>query len=179
MAAGSLMKINLGAGAKHLPGFVNCDMTNNWCSKAPDVACDVFGRLPFPDACADEVHAYHVAEHTHRWLIEGVLAEWARVLKPGGLMVLELPCLDKILDIFNQAVERGIAPPTHLTMWGLFGDPKWKSEAMCHRWCYSIAEMSHLMTQAGLTVEAMEAKTHQPIRDMRLEGRKCGSILAG
>lgn len=177
--ADGLIKLNLGCGAKHLPGFVNCDMADNWCSKAPDVSCDVFARLPFPDAYADEVHAYHVAEHCYRWQIEGVLAEWARVLKPGGLMVLELPCLDKILDIFAQAMERGIAPPTHLTMWGLFGDPKWKNEAMCHRWCYSIAEMTHLMTQAGLTVEAMEAQTHQPIRDMRLEGRKCASIISG
>lgn len=175
------MKLNLGSGNKPIlgDGWVNVDMANNWCKRAPDVVCDVFGPLPFESNSADVVQAIHVSEHCYRWQIEGVLTEWTRVLKPGGLMVLELPCLDKILDIFNQSVERGIAPPTHLTMWGLFGDPKWKNEAMCHRWCYSIAEMSHLMERAGLKVEAMEAQTHQPIRDMRLEGRKCARIHAG
>lgn len=165
------MKLNLGCGGKKLSGFVNVDFQGD-----PDVRADVFGRLPFEDGSAEEVHAYHVAEHCYRWEIAGVLKEWARVIKPGGLMVLELPCLDKVLRIFNHHISRGEPVPINLTMWGLFGDPGWKDPAMCHRWAYSVSEMSALMKEAGLTVEAKQAKTHQPVRDMRLEGIKWSGI---
>jgi predicted SAM-dependent methyltransferase len=166
------MRLNLGCGRKLLDGFTNCDMQGD-----PDVTCDVFGTLPFESDSADEVHAYHVAEHTHRWQIAAVLKEWARVLKPGGLMVLELPCLDKVLGIFYDHIEAGKPVPVNLTMWGLFGDPGWKDPAMCHHWCYSMAEMKSLMESAGLRVEVKPAQTHQPVRDMRLEGIKDGTPL--
>lgn len=166
------MKINLGCGARHMPGFVNVDKADGAYKVQPDVVADVFGVLPFEDCCADEVHAYHVAEHCYRWQIEGVLKEWARVLKPGGLMVLELPCLDSVLAIFQYHMDRGDPVPVNLTMWGLFGDPSWKDPAMCHRWAYSQAEMSALMTRAGMSVEVKKAQTHVPLRDMRLEGIK-------
>jgi SAM-dependent methyltransferase len=168
------MLLNLGCGGKHLAGFVNVDMASNSYQKAPDVVADVFGALPFADGVADEVHAYHVAEHCYRWQIEGVLKEWTRVLKPGGLLVLELPCLDKVIHIFRTAAEMRRAPPVNLTMWGLFGDPSWRDPAMCHRWAYSLGEMTGLMEEAGLKVEQHEPQTHVKVRDMRLEGRKHG-----
>jgi predicted SAM-dependent methyltransferase len=160
------VKINLGCGRRRMPGFVNVDFQGE-----PDVRADVFGRLPFEDGCAEEVHAIHVAEHVHRWRIAEVLKEWTRLLALGGLLVLEMPCLDKVLGIFFDHIQEGKPVPVNLTMWGLYGDPGWKDPAMCHHWCYSISEMKALMEGAGLTVEVKEAQTHQPIRDMRLEGR--------
>lgn len=166
------MLLNLGCGNKKLPGFLNVDLQGD-----PDEVADVFGPLPFESDSFEEVHAYHVAEHCYRWQIDGVLREWARVLKPGGLMVLELPCLDKVIHIFQAFIKEGKPPPTNLTMWGLFGDPGWKDPAMCHRWAYSVVEMTALMESAGMTVKLLHPQTHVAVRDMRLEGRKHGKTL--
>ena len=45
--------------------------------------------LPFDDETFDIVVSWHVVEHVES--VEETLAEWQRVLKPGGLMVLETP----------------------------------------------------------------------------------------
>jgi ubiquinone/menaquinone biosynthesis C-methylase UbiE len=47
-------------------------------------------RLSFPDRCFDRLIATHVLEHLpepHR-----VLREWARVVRPGGIISVVLPC---------------------------------------------------------------------------------------
>lgn len=165
-----MLRLNLGCGSKRLPGFVNMDFQGG------DVDHDLTQPLPFDDGTVDEVHAYHVAEHFYRWDIERILADWTRVLKPGGKMVLELPCLDKIVFIFKTAQELGKEVPDRLTLWGLYGDPGYQRPEMCHRWCYSVAELSEIMGSVGLDVEAKEPETHVRIRDMRLEGTKRGNL---
>lgn len=167
------IKLNLGSGAKPLAGFINVDLPSNWASTVPDVEADVSKPLPFPDNYADEIHAYHLLEHFYYWQAPEILREWLRVLKPGGLLVLELPCLDKIVMIFAHALIENTKADPRLTMWGLFGDPKYKNEAMCHHWCYSADELAMGLEICGYTdIEQHEPKTHQPARDMRMIARK-------
>lgn len=167
------MKVNIGCGHKLLDGFVNVDLENNWSDVQPDVVADVTKRLPFEDEVADEVHAYHVLEHLYRWQTEEVLAEWTRILKPGGLLVIELPCLDKIVMYIAGCMKHGVKVDDRLSVWGLFGDPNYKNEAMCHRWCFSRSELLQVLKGIGMVnVTAMPPKTHQPIRDIRFEATK-------
>lgn len=172
MAEGAI-KLNLGAGHRHLKGFINCDLDGNWSKVQPDVVCDVTKPLPFEHNYADEVHAYHLFEHIQRWEAPEVLRDWIRVLKPGGLLVLELPCFDKIVRHLAVSVIDGAAFDPRLTMWGLYGDPRYKNEAMVHKWCYSVAELAGMLQNAGLVeIEPEEPQTHQPARDMRMTARK-------
>jgi len=170
------MKLNLGCGHKHMEGFVNVDLADNWADKQPDVSADITQRLPFEDNTADEIHAYHVLEHIYRWRVNDVLTDWVRVLKPGGLLVLEMPCLDKILLIFNRYVQTGKTLEPRLTMWGLYGDPRYKNEAMVHKWCYPIGELEQLARLLNLKdVKILEPKTQVADRDIRLEATKCSN----
>ena len=54
--------------------------------------------LPFPDEKFDEIHAYHVLEHTGRQgdyrFFFAQFSEFWRLLTPGGLLCLILPTLD-------------------------------------------------------------------------------------
>lgn len=167
--------LNLGCGSKKLPGFVNVDGYENDRSK-PDVLHDLTKPLPWDDGTVDEVHAYHVIEHFHRWEVPAILTDWARVLKPGGKLVLECPCLNKVLGIFNHFVTRGEVIDGRLTMWALYGDPNYKEPAMCHKWCYSVDELQTLVSETGLTASYAEPQTHIKVRDMRIEGIKDGTL---
>lgn len=164
--------LNIGCGEKVWDGFVNIDFPNNWCDVKPDIECDV-RKLDLPDNYADSAYSIHVLEHIHRWETEGVLREWARVLKPGGKLVIEVPCLDKILGIFLQCKQGNLKLIPSLTIHRLYGDPSYKNEAMMHKWCFSSNELIDLMRSAGLhDVELSQPKYHMKQADMRVTGTK-------
>jgi predicted SAM-dependent methyltransferase len=152
---------------------VNVDLPDNWAKSKPEVIADISKPLPFDDESADEIHAYHVLEHFYRYQVEAIIDDWVRVLKPNGLMVLEMPCLDSVLQIFSHYIKEKQPINERYTMWALYGDPGYKVEAMVHKWCYSMAELEHLMQSAGLKVEFLQPQTHVAVRDMRAEGIKC------
>ena len=171
--AGELIRLNLGCGHRKLDGFINIDLDGNWSDIKPDIAADVTEPLPFENHYADEVHAYHVLEHIYRWQTEKVLKEWIRVLKPGGLLVIEVPCFDKIMSYIMACVSRKQVLDPRMSYWGLYGDPRYEDEAMCHRWCFGSIELRELFEQAGLVdIKTMEPKTHVAVRDIRVEGTK-------
>jgi predicted SAM-dependent methyltransferase len=169
----SPIRLNLGAGPKNWPGFVSVDLPNNWSGVEPDVAADVTGPLPFPDDHADEVHAYHLLEHIWRWKVADCLREWIRVLKPGGTLVLEMPCLDKIAKIIAHSIIDRTPLNPRMTIWGLYGDPSYKSEEMTHKWCYSYTELEEILTELGMVdITREQPQTHQKHRDMRMTAVK-------
>jgi ubiquinone/menaquinone biosynthesis C-methylase UbiE len=168
----SEVRLNLGCGKKLLPGYTNVDMPANWSGKRPDVECDL-RKLPFKAAYADEVLAVHVIEHFHRWETTKLLREWVRVLKPGGLMVIECPCLDKVTMHMIAAATGRALYNSRLTMMALYGDPSYRDESMMHKWCFSESELIELLQDAGLTaVFSKPPQWHVPRRDMRIEGLK-------
>jgi demethylmenaquinone methyltransferase/2-methoxy-6-polyprenyl-1,4-benzoquinol methylase len=76
------IRLNLGAGDRHWPGWVNVD-----CIGDQDLISDVT-KLDLPDNHADEISAIHLFEHIERTQIKQTLLEWLRVLKPGGKLVV-------------------------------------------------------------------------------------------
>jgi len=164
--------LNIGCGAKTWPGFVNIDFPSNWSGRKPDVECDV-RNITLPDGYADSAYAIHVLEHFYRYETEDVLKEWIRLLKPGGKLIIEVPCLDKVIKNFNAYISKKKEINPQATMWRLYGDPKYKDPAMVHRWCFSVQELIALMENAGLRdVAYAEPKYHHPQCDMRVVGTK-------
>lgn len=160
----SPVRINVGSGLTHFPGstWINCDRHGD-----PDVNCDA-DRLPFETDFADEVWAIHVLEHIHRSQASRVLYEWFRVLKPGGKLVIEVPCLDKIAKLIVEGEKN-----MRLTVMGIFGDPRDTKPDMMHQWCWSKLELSDALVGVNFEqIAVMEPIFHLEARDMRLEARK-------
>ena len=169
---GEGIHLNLGCGNKVWPGFVNVDFASNYAGTKPDVECDL-RAVPLPDNYADSAYAIHVLEHFFRWETEKVLAEWIRLLKPGGKLVIEVPCLDRVLGLFYHAIEHGKPINVQATMWRLYGDPGYEDPNMVHKWIFSVSELKQLMEQAGLhDVEVSAPHYHHPQADMRVTGIK-------
>ncbi|NUQ00211.1 MAG: hypothetical protein HUU35_10195 [Armatimonadetes bacterium] len=84
-AGASGLRLNLGSGFAPLDGYVNVDV-----QELPEVdvvaAVDELGV--FPDGCASEVRMDAVYEHLYNFERPRALAEWYRVLAPGGLVQL-------------------------------------------------------------------------------------------
>jgi predicted SAM-dependent methyltransferase len=157
-----VVRLHLGCGRKHFPGFVNVDLPGYL--PKPDVEADI-RKLPFPDGYADEVWAIHVIEHFYAWEVLDVVKEWRRVLKPGGRLVLEMPDLDKVVKHLNDP-----KAPITMTMWPLYGDPRYQKPEEVHKWCYNAVSMTALLEKAGFReIECKIAQYHQPARDFRAE----------
>ena len=180
VAMGGRIKLDLGCGHKHEAGWVRVDfavdrkkcfsgggVTPEGKPLAPDVEADL-RALPFPDDYADGARAIHVIEHFQVWEAPQVLREWVRVLKPGADLVIECPCLDKIVKLFDVP-----NIPPYMTFWGLYGDPRLEDPLMMHHWCYTETQLARLMASVGLVdIHGEPPKFHQPARDMRIVGTK-------
>lgn len=167
------MKINIGCGSRVLDGWVNCDIERNPdATRDPEIMCDA-KSIPLPDGCADTVMAIHVFEHFYRWEVEDVLWEWRRLLKPGGLLILELPDLIKCCQNIVDGRVRGGKHPDQLGRWGLFGDPRFKNKYMCHPWSYAPRELMGIIEENGFRNAQHKVTQFHPAgrdhRDMRIE----------
>lgn len=155
-----VIRLNIGCGNKLLEGFINIDLDGE-----PDVKSDVT-ELPFEDNYADSAIAIHVLEHIWRWKALATLKEWYRVLKPGGVLILELPDLHKCCRAILKGKE------DRHGLWGLFGDPNYQSELMSHKWAYEPEELRSLVKKAGFkrsVVRNPQYHGRREYRDMRLE----------
>jgi predicted SAM-dependent methyltransferase len=99
------IRLNLGSGYRHIPGYVNLD---NRPETKPDMCVDILAGLPFEDESVDEVRAYDILEHIPIGKTVAVIEDIYRVLKPGGTFESFTPSTDG----------RGaFQDPHHLSFW--------------------------------------------------------------
>jgi len=90
--------IHLGCGPINAEGFINVDALPyshiHYIQKIDDLSI-------FPDEYADLIYASHVLEHLEYNNISGILKEWHRVLKKGGVLRISVPELDKLIEVYS------------------------------------------------------------------------------
>lgn len=128
------LKLDLGGGADPRPGYVNVDRL---CGKE-------IHPLDYPDGAADEIVASHCLEHLPMRTAIAAVKDWARVLKPGGVLKIAVPDLDRIIKAVNDGNPDGW--PIQAYIYGGQTD-----ENDFHRSGYNAEWLTHLMSQAGLT----------------------------
>lgn len=169
------MKINMGCGRTILDDYVNVDVARSpFAHRDPDLYSDIRSLPALADECAEEVMAIHVLEHVERWEVEDTLTEWKRLLKPDGLLVLEMPDLMKCCR--NILEGRESAKADQLGMWGLFGDYTHRDPLMMHKWAWSFKTLAPVLTKVGfVSLKEEDTLFHQVgkrVRDFRVTARK-------
>lgn len=113
--------VNVVVGTRHFLGptwtHVDVDSSPLWDDADDtwhpvDVVCDASQGIPLPDQYADLVFSSEALEHFPRAIYQSVLAEWARLVKPGGLLRIEVPdflqACQQILETDTLKMDRDI-----------------------------------------------------------------------
>lgn len=103
------MKLHLGCGKRHIPGFVHIDAIDF--PHVDHVA--MIDHLPFiPDNSVELIYTCHVLEHFKRSELPTVLQEWFRVLAPGGNLRLAVPDFAALCAVYqkNGKLEEIVGP---------------------------------------------------------------------
>jgi predicted SAM-dependent methyltransferase len=127
-----VLRLNLGAGHSSIPGFTPVDRI---------VGQEVF-PLDYPSDSADEIYASHVLEHFSHEEVAAVVAEWVRVLRPGGRIRIAVPDLKWIAEQYLAGAE---LPIGGFLMGGQTDDNDY------HKTVFDEERLRGLMQDAGLT----------------------------
>jgi predicted SAM-dependent methyltransferase len=92
--------LNVGSGDVTHPTFINVDAL---VARHIHHIRPIDDLRPFADGSVDLVYASHCLEHFSYAKVPAVLAEWRRVLKPGGILRLGVPDFDRLLSIYEDS----------------------------------------------------------------------------
>ncbi len=141
---GSGTVLHLGAGGKRIAGAINCDLYD----PSADRQWDATDLHEVEDATVDVIEHHHLIEHLSAAALNRALAEWARVLKPDGLLIVSAPDLEAVL-----------------TGWLAMNEPeRWdygikmiygsqEHEGMFHKNGFTPARLAEVLKPVGLTQE--------------------------
>jgi predicted SAM-dependent methyltransferase len=139
------LRLNLGSGQVALEGFTNVDALPD----APnvDVVADLAKPLPFPDGGADMIYAAHVLEHFPTDAVPRLLADWRRVLRVGGLLLVAVPDLEVIARMLIDERPGWFTPPHNPWLGAIYGGQK--DEYDFHKTGFTGPWLAGLLTEAG------------------------------
>ena len=159
-----LTRLHLGCGTKKIDGWINIDSV---ASCRPDVVHDLTRPLPYVDLSVDEVLAEDLLEHFDKYARYLVFYEWARVLKVGGTMTIQVPNFKKILfKYFKFGYDNFVD--------FIFGENMWQSNIYIghfgnHKWGYSRKTLPEFVSLFGLkTVQLDEVGLNLRLRAEKL-----------
>ena len=93
-------RLHIGCGANLLDGWINIDSV----ARAAGVRDDIdLTAMPWPDASVDAVLAEHVFEHFSFAEEAKIWPEMARILRPGGVLTVEMPDFEWVCACFLNA----------------------------------------------------------------------------
>jgi len=153
------MKLNLGCGDNIKKGYINIDMNFN---KNINLVADV-KRLPFKTNSITEIFAQDIYEHIPHEESQTLLNHWADILKPKGLLYLQLPSLDCVTLKYN---ELKTVEELEWIIQRIFGCHKF--DANNHRTIGHPTLLKHYLMKAGITKITIESCDFGSTLNMRI-----------
>ena len=163
MSGDKKIKLHVGCGRNKLTGWVNIDAVE---ACEPDLVHDITKPLPYADQSVDEILAEDLLEHFDKYMRFVVFGEWARVLKVGGRLTVQVPNFKKILFRYFKFGYNNFVD-------FIFGENMWRSEVYLghfgnHKWGYSAQTLQDFVKLFG--IEPVEVQTKG--LNIRLTGEK-------
>lgn len=135
------LKLHLGCGSKFIPGFKHVDLAD---FPHIDYQWDVRDLSCFDSESISLIYACHVLEYFDLQEAVGVLKEWQRVLKPGGILRLAVPDFDALIQAY-QRTDGSLAS----VVGPLYGRMLVGGEIIYHKTVYNFKSLSYLLRVVG------------------------------
>ncbi len=132
------MRLNIGCGRVYKKGFINIDAYDDTVADELQMATD----LTFPDNSVERIEASQVIEHLGFVESNYALAEWFRVLKPGGALLIETPDVEASFKAFLRGSDQD---KIDLLIW-IFGIG---TPGMKHQLCFPHGLLAELLRRTG------------------------------
>ncbi len=101
----ALQYLNLGCGNRYHPDWINIDIAP---STPGAIAHDLSRGIPLPDTRCDVVYHSHILEHMRRADALPFMEECYRVLRPGGVLRVAVPDLERICRVYREKLEAAL-----------------------------------------------------------------------
>lgn len=174
-------KLEVGSGNRPLPGYEHLDLD----ARCPDLHYVApMDAIPVEPNTFDEVRSIHVIEHTGWRNGPATLAEWFRVLKPGGVCHIATPNLRFICKAYLENdhtwyEDMGRMYPEeqqHLVVAGFHSHTLWANFKIFssgangdeHFACYDGFVLGHMLSEAGF----VDVKILEDSDSLIMEARK-------
>lgn len=171
------IKLHLGCGGVRWLDFINVDLHPHDESKRDEsrdgCIAEVFAdirNLGLPDESIDEIFTSHTIDHFTRWEAIDMLRDWHRMLRPGGVVVIEVADFNRcVLWLFHPSRRK-----RELARNQFYGNQWDRIDFETHRYVWSSRELRGVLREIGFGhVHSSHAtQTHYPGRDMRITARK-------
>jgi predicted SAM-dependent methyltransferase len=138
-----LLKLHVGCGKRFIPGFVHIDQV-----AFPHVnhVQDIRRLSNFTDESTSLIYACQVIEYFDREEVLGVLADWKRVLAPGGILRVSVPNFAVLCKLYQSGIE---LDKFLGTLYGRLSDGA--DGFIYHRTTYDEPSLRELLTKIGFT----------------------------
>lgn len=138
------MKLHLGSGKRHIPGFIHIDVNK---FSHIDYAHDIRTLPMIKNNSVELIYFCHGIEYFDRIEVKSVLKEWKRVLKKGGTLRLAMPDFEALIKVYKKYndLDKIIGP--------LYG--RWEINSqknptiLYHRTVYDSASIKLVLEEAG------------------------------
>lgn len=143
------LKLNLGCGPLREVGEVGVDLDP--AAAGCDVAANLLS-LPFPDGTVAQARLSHVLEHFPYRMAPTVLLEVARILEPGGRVIVGVPDMLATCKAWVEADE--LADPVRrlsgkaIVTRHMFGSQSHRGQE--HQSCFDRETLADILTCCGL-----------------------------
>jgi len=140
------MKLHLGCWHRYIPGFVHvdlCDMDHI------DHKSSIDDLSMFENESVELIYSSHSFEYFNRKDAISVLQEWARVLKPEGVLRLAVPDFDSLIKVYKDTgkIEKVLGP--------LYGQMNIKipqeEVTLYHKTAYNYDSLSEILYDNGFS----------------------------
>jgi len=99
------MKLHLGCGRRHIPGYVHIDVVDY---PHVDHVSSIDNLSFLQDGSVELIYNCHVLEHFKRREVNRVLQEWHRVLAPGGVLRISVPDFAALCEVYVRSRDLGL-----------------------------------------------------------------------